>query len=422
MVVRGSLTTTRDADLHRGSGHKQRRALTAAWPALLLVVAGVAGAFACERQSVAQAASTAMSRVASSTGSQSWSVARTPGLHDGGQLQAVSCVSSSDCTAVGVAAGVVGRGSASFGLVERRSGSTWSIVRSPRGDGQDILRGVSCLTASDCMAVGLAGFQEAGVGGRVLVERWNGSSWSFVKAPTPAGGGSLAAVSCVSRSDCTAVGQTVLASDLVPFRSKVIVEQWNGLKWSLVTTPSVAGGPGLNGVACVSTSVCMAVGERVHGSVLVERWDGSSWSVVNTPGFRGAGQLDAVSCVSSSDCTAVGRRYDGPVLAERWNGSRWSIMKTPAIDGDSSLAAVSCLSSSDCTAVGAAGLNSDDSSVLVENWNGLRWSIVSAPTAPGGTEFYGVSCEARSVCTAVGQSGDNASEALPLAEDTTDRR
>jgi hypothetical protein len=368
---------------------------------------------------MAQAASTATSRVASSAGGQTWSIVRTPNLEDGGQLQAVSCVPSSNCTAVGVAAGIVGRGAASFGLVERSNGSSWSIVRSPRGSGQDILRGVSCLTTSDCMAVGLAGFQAAGVGGAVLVERWSGSSWSFVKAPTPAGGGSLSAVSCVSRSDCTAVGQTVLASDLVSFRSKGIVEDWNGSKWSLVTTPAVNGGPGLNGVACVSKSVCIAVGQREHGAVLVERWDGSTWSVVNTPGFRGAGELDAVSCVSSSDCTAVGRRYDGPVLVERWNGLRWSIMKTPYIDRDSGLAAVSCLTGSDCTAVGAMGLNSDDTSVLMEHWNGVKWSIVNAPTAPGGTEFYGVSCESSSVCTAVGQSGNNGSKALPLAEDTT---
>jgi hypothetical protein len=364
-------------------------------------------------------ASTVTSRVGASTGGQTWSVVGTPKLDDGGQLHAVSCVPSSDCTAVGVAAGIVGRGAVSFGIVERTNGQTWSIVRSPRGSGQDTLSGVSCLTASDCVAVGLAGFQAAGIGGRVLVERWDGASWSLVKAPTPAGGGSLSAVSCVSRSDCTAVGQTVLAGDGAPFRSNVIVEDWNGSRWSLVTTPAVNGGPGLDGVACVSESFCIAVGQRQHRAVLVERWNGSTWSVVKTPAFRGAGELEAVSCVSNSDCTAVGRQYDGPVLVERWNGSSWSIMKTPYIDGDSSLAAVSCLSKPDCTAVGASALNPDDSSVLVEHWNGSKWSIVNAPTAPGGTEFYGVSCESRSGCTAVGQSGDNGPEALPLAEHTT---
>jgi hypothetical protein len=385
--------------------------LTAFWAAVVLALAGVAAASASGWRSTAQAASTATSRVASS-GGRTWSVVRTPDLGGGGQLQAVSCVSSSDCTAVGVATGTVG-------LVEWWNGSTWSVVKSPRGRGEGVLRGVSCLTAADCMAVGLAGAQAAGQGGGVLVERWNGSRWSLVKAPTPAAGGSLSAVSCVSRSDCTAVGQTVLAADLVPFRSKVVVEDWNGSKWSVVMTPAVKGGPGLNGVACVSKSFCIAVGQREHGAVLVERWNGSTWSVVRTPGFQGDGELDAVSCVASSDCTAVGRRYDGPVLVERWNGSRWSIMKTPHIDGDGGLAAVSCLSTSDCTAVGASGLNSDDTSVLVEHWNGLKWSIVNAPTVPGGTEFYGASCESRSVCTAVGQSGDNSSEALPLAEDTT---
>lgn len=340
-------------------------------------------------------------------------------MQRGGQLQAVSCVPGSGCFAVGLASGVIGRGSASFGLVERRAGSTWSIVKSPRGDAQDLF-GVSCPTPADCMAVGLNGFQTAGQGGSVLAERWNGSTWSVVKAPTPAAGGSLAAVSCVSASDCTAVGQSVLASDLVPFRSRVIVEHWNGSKWSLVPTPAVGGGPGLTGVSCVSKS-CTAVGRREHGAVLVERSDGSTWSVVKTPAFSGGGELDAVSCISSSDCTAVGRLYDGPVLAERWNGSRWTIMRTPKVDGDSGLTAVSCPSRSDCTAVGASGLNSEHTSVLVEHWNGASWSVVSAPTVAAGTELYGVSCRSRSVCEAVGQSGNNGSEALPLAEATGPR-
>jgi hypothetical protein len=398
---------------------RRERVLTTALAGFALTVACMAGAFASGLQSTAHAASRTTSRVASSPGDQTWSVVRTPQLGDGGQLQAVSCVSNSDCTAVGEAAGIVGRGAASFGLVERSHGSTWSDVRSPRGSGQDTLRGVSCVSRSDCVAVGLAGFQEAGQGGAVLVERWDGSTWSIVTAPTPRGGGSLSAVSCVSRSACTAVGQTVLAGDLVPFRSKVIIEAWNGSRWSLITTPSVTGGPGLNGVACVSESFCIAVGQREHGAVLVERWNGSSWSVVKTPGLRGAGELNAVSCVSTTDCTAVGRQYDGPVLVERWNSSGWSIMKTPYIAGDSGLTAVSCRSRANCTTVGASGLNSDDTAALAEHWNGLTWSIVNAPTVPGGTEFYGASCGSRTVCTAVGQSGNNGSEALPLVEHAT---
>lgn len=400
----------------------QCRALILARAASAVAVVGVAAAVTFGSQSMVQAATRGPSRVALSAGSWGWSVVRTPYLRRGGQLQAVSCVSMSACTAVGVASGVVGRGAASFGLVEQRHGSSWSIARSPRGDAQDMLRGVSCLTASDCIAVGGAGFQLAGEGGRVLVERWNGSRWSVMKAPTPAGGGSLSAVSCVARSECTAVGESVLAAGVAPSRSKVIVEHWNGSKWSLVATPAVTLGPGLSGVACVFKSFCVAVGKREHGAALVERWNGSAWSVAKTPGFKGSGELDAVSCISKADCIAVGRQYDGPVLVERWNGSSWSMMKTPYLAGDSGLTAVSCLSRSDCTAAGASGLNSDNTSVLVEHWNGRNWSIDSAPTVPGGTQFYGVSCESASVCTAVGQSGNNGSEARPLAESTTGAR
>ena len=58
--------------------------------------------------------------------------------------------------AVGAVLGVAGDGSPSGSLTEHWDGTSWSIVPSPTpaGDAPALLQGVSCTSASDCWAVG----------------------------------------------------------------------------------------------------------------------------------------------------------------------------------------------------------------------------------------------------------------------------
>ena len=103
--------------------------------------------------------------------------------------------------AVGVVAGLgLAAGALFFGPLEAAA-STWSIVSSPNsGTGNNYLFGVSCLTSSSCTAVG-----SYNGGAQVLIESWNGTSWSIVPSPS-SGISSLHGVACVSSSFCTAVG------------------------------------------------------------------------------------------------------------------------------------------------------------------------------------------------------------------------
>ena len=59
--------------------------------------------------------------------------------------------------------------------------------------GQRIFSGVTCVTRSDCWAVG------AGASG---IEHWHHTAWSIVATPNA----SLSSVACATRSDCWAVG------------------------------------------------------------------------------------------------------------------------------------------------------------------------------------------------------------------------
>jgi hypothetical protein len=152
----------------------------------------------------------------------------------------------------------------------------------------------------------------------------------------------------------------------------------------------VSGGQ-LHGVSCSSSAACTAVGEYTNSSgalvSLVEGWDGISWTVQSTPNPAGAtgSTLSKLSCPSSTACTAVGHYRISPggnvMLAERWNGTSWAVQSAPS-PGDargSSLFGVSCTSSTACTAVGNYFNSAGFSVTLADAWNGTSWTVQSTP-------------------------------------------
>ena len=158
------------------------------------------------------------------------------------------------------------------------------------------------------------------------------TAWSVVASPNPSAGGIfLNGVSCVGSKWCMAVGATSTGT---------LAESFNGSKWLTVRSPNPAGGtiPSLNGVSCISTSHCTAVGSSdIPGGVetLVETWNGAVWKIVSSPnGVGGRDGLNGVSCPASNRCTAVGYQalggHNDETLAEFWNGSDWKIVPTPS--------------------------------------------------------------------------------------------
>src|SRR5438105_4462155 len=67
------------------------------------------------------------------------------------------------------------------------------------------LTGVTCTSASNCWAVGYFN-NDAAV--QTLIERWDGSSWTTVSSPNGSASENnyLNGVTCVSASECWAVG------------------------------------------------------------------------------------------------------------------------------------------------------------------------------------------------------------------------
>ena len=329
-------------------------------------------------------------------------------------FEGVSCTSASSCIAVGYYISTTGEGRES--LAETWDGTSWSLQTTPNPANslQTELDGVSCSSPSACTAVGQNDEESTTV---PLVMNWNGSDWSLQSPSTGSSWqqSSFGGVACTSSSSCLAVGGATKPHS----PSVAVAEAWNGKVWSIQSVPIEPGtiGAALYGVSCPSSDVCLAVGIDANNNPVAEIRNGTEWQTQHVPTVSGGGVLKKVSCISATDCIAVGtlfeRNHQG--LIEQWNGSTWTILDTPKGQGD--LASVSCVSDG-CMAVGDAPDSSGSPVPLAETWSGTVWKSTIAPTPSGSaqSQFLAVSCTSLKACVAVGVWYDNNGAPSPLAE------
>src|SRR5205085_5023798 len=245
----------------------------------------------------------------------------------------------------------------------------------------DNLHSVTCTSASECWAVGYwratNGYGDASGLPQTLIEQWNGTSWSIVPSPSGVSSGNsptynfLYSATCASASECWAVGY------YFPSARQTLIELWNGTSWSII--PSANTSPTqqnfLNGVTCASASDCWAVGYYndpgiIENSTLIEHWDGILWSIVTSPNPGTQNILNGVTCASASECWAVGVS-DGQTLIEHWDGTQWSIVASPNTSTTDILNGVTCASASDCWAVGSdSDFGAFNVLTRIEHWDG----------------------------------------------------
>jgi hypothetical protein len=324
-----------------------------------------------------------------SPGSSTWAVhdpplvagATTTAFGPIGNGETVSCVSSPSAVCMGIGSYNKTPGG-QFNYAAEWNWSGWKIVNPPdpsptNSSGLDAVR---CVSSSFCIAVGhwfdtSAGKDEL----ESLV--WNGKSWALKKMPpVPANAASprLWGLSCISKTWCMAVGDYDVGSS-----QPLLSEVWNGKSWVMHLPPSPAGqsSGSLLGVSCASTKFCNAVGDSLTTKLafvsLGEVWNGKSWTVKPTPAGKqkiGSTLFD-VSCQSAKVCLAVGN------LAAQWNGTSWTSVPFPVPPGKSTITnavSLSCLSANDCTGAGGYSTLKQGTLTLIWNWNGKSFSLQPA--------------------------------------------
>ncbi len=349
--------------------------------------------------------------------------AAAPGAQNG-SLLSVACPTTSTCFATGTYRDA---GRNAQPLVARSVDSSWEFAAAPvpppaagpqvrRG----LLSGISCPTASRCIAVGS---YTDGISRRTLIEQWDGARWTIVSRLRPKGAASsvLTAVSCAASTACVAVGSW----DDVDGVTRTLAVRGNGSAWSVAATPredTEAHDGRLTGVSCVSSTSCFAVGTftraQTAGVTLTERWDGKQWTLVPSPNPPRPLRFTAVagvSCATRDACFSVGSTVyvaTDPnfveTLALRWTGTRWVIAPTPKLTGRHYwyLYGVACPTTKSCFAVGertdidAHGVASHRT--LAERWDGKSWSVMTGLDATRG--MNAIACRTSTSCVAVGGS------------------
>jgi len=296
-------------------------------------------------------------------------------------LESVSCVTASWCVAVGYY-----EDDHKQTLIELWDGNSWSIQNSPNTSPtvDNHLDGVSCVSVSWCVAVGTS---DDGRLEQTLIEVWDGTSWSIQASAntSPTEDNNLYSVSCLSAISCVAVG------DFYNGWLQTLVQVWDGSTWTIQASDksSTSDTKYLFAVSCVSANSCVAVGEFMRGGwnqPMAQVWDGSSWTMQSIPTFSANEDnlLEGLSCVSASMCVAVGAHsvnggnYKPKI--QLWDGNSWSIQPSPSTSPNENnyLWSVSCVSASSCVAVGHY-YTENVIHTLVEVWDGSAWTIQPSP-------------------------------------------
>jgi hypothetical protein len=231
-----------------------------------------------------------------------WTIVSSP--NDTGQSSlytGVAAVSSKDVWAVGNY--YPQRGANVFILSDSWNGARWVPVPSPRTRFDMIyMSGVAAASARDAWAVGTDYTNCSPF--CTFAEHWNGNRWSIASPQNNYYESSLGGVAAVSANDGWAVGWAIPSPNAPQVTLTV---HWNGNSWVDVSSPNYPVFLNyLDAVSAVSTSDVWTVGWTQAQGPLTEHWNGHAWSIVPSPNLGGNVRLTGVAAISSTDVLAVG--------------------------------------------------------------------------------------------------------------------
>lgn len=254
-----------------------------------------------------------------------WTHVASPNPGTGNRLRSIDILGPDDAWAVGDYSGAATNG---WGqpLVLRWDGAAWTHVPAPQLGTEAKLNAVSAIAPNDVWAVGTL---YANARYTSLILHWDGVRWSQVDAPhvgSTTYGNYLYGVAALSPSEVWAVGAWDAGRSTLALR-------WNGVSWAHVSTPNGAASDVdrhiLQKVERGAAGELWAVGRSYwsglcggsdaaayRSRVLIERWDGAAWAFVPGEDPSGPGgctgqrnELEDVVSIGGETITA-GHWYD----------------------------------------------------------------------------------------------------------------
>lgn len=285
----------------------------------------------------------------------------------------------------------------------------WRIVKSPSGGPQPAKNqflAVADLSSTNAWAVGTrsvsVNFPTA-----TLAEHWDGMRWSVVSTPKvfqPTA--QLNSITTDAQSDVFAAG---FSDDPSCLCGKTLVERWTGQSWMRIPTPNPNVADYIDGIAAPSASDVWVVGQRwitqQSFEPLIMHFDGHLWKAVDTSQLVG-GNLFTIFASASNDIWAigdVGRIGQESILALHFNGSSWRQVAFPPDQADYTI--IRSVSGTGRNDVWAAGFESAGGFefALMYHWDGTAWTQVDVANLSQPSYFVGVKAIAPDDVWAIGQ-------------------
>ena len=397
-----------------------------------------------------------------------WPAVATAGttpLNPSIQIDAMSCPSGGNCTAVGNYMDAVGHGQ---GLLFKEANGVWATGAQaplPRNAGLDPLNtarntgiaDVTCVSAGNCTAVGVYTDVSNTDRGLLLTER-HGRWQRGVEARLPSNVAAavkdrkgvadnlvLLSTACSSVGNCYAVGNYFTGANTV---EPLIIAEHDG-HWQTGTAAPLPIGATVRGqksvlyaVNCLPAGTCTAVGAYVDSNgdqqAMLITESGGSWSAATEASLPSDASASpaatpiALDCVAVGDCTTVGYFQDshtdslGVMLSE--SGGTWSAGTQATLPANAApptsynaqttvLATLACPDATDCAAGGSfTDANGNTQALILSETNGV-WGTGQEVMLPSNAEttptdqtadIYSLSCPAAGNCVAGGAYTDTA--------------
>jgi hypothetical protein len=218
----------------------------------------------------------------------------------------------------------VGSTSSGKTLIVHWNGTTWKRVTSP-SPSQARFSGLTAVTATSARNAWAVGSTTTSTNFKSLILRWNGRAWRQVPSPSVTFGkfgSALEGVAATSVANAWAVGCT----DGCPVGGTPLIERWRGTSWKQVAAPTTPYALyNLVGVAATSASSAWTVGGGgpvTSEAAATAHWNGHKWTLSH--GRSGAG-LAGVAAISATNAWAVGGTAKGRTLILHWNGTTWKV-------------------------------------------------------------------------------------------------